>query len=101
MTPKSLFLGDKPRAQRFRDALTPDMQYALLVAFNEFCFSELPSSSSPERVMWANAMREGAKKYIEVLTSLGDEHIQRTPPARGGLLDPDATYQKRHARPTG
>jgi hypothetical protein len=101
MTPKALFLADKSRAQRHRDRLQAvELHEDLLTAFNELCYSELPSSTSPERVMWSNAMREGAKRFIETFLTLSDKPVPRTPSKTGQLLNPDASYQQRHGRPT-
>lgn len=98
-TPKQLFIADKPRAQRHRDRLSVELEQDLQTAFLELCYSELPGCSSPERAMWANAHREGARKLIEIFLTLGDQPSQRTPPTTGQLQNPDAAYQKRHGRP--
>lgn len=103
MTPKQLFQSDKARARKQQEiASDPLIQQNLHTAFNEFCWSELPSCQHPERAMWANAMREGALKFISVFLHLGDQQEPRKNPATTGqLIDPDASYRKRHARPIG
>lgn len=103
MTPKEQFRLDTERMRRHQAIVDqPELKANLLVAFNEFCWSRLPASESPERSWAANAMREGAQKFIDTFLTLADQPATRkNPHAAGQLEDQDADYRTRHARKDG
>jgi hypothetical protein len=100
MSPKELFQRDEESAGRHRDmAHSSPVQAALMAAFNQFCW-ELPKPDNPQTSWAANAMREGAKQFIDTFTTLADSPKRRERPPTTQLEDPDANYTTRHARPS-
>ena len=71
-SPKQEFQRDKQRLQSVVRMLeTPELQAALLAAFNNFCWN-LPPSENPQHGWNANCKRAGARAFLEELNSLVD-----------------------------
>lgn len=71
-TPKQEFQRDKQRLQSVVRMLeTPELQAALLAAFNNFCWN-LPPSENPQHGWNANCKRAGARAFLEELNGLVD-----------------------------
>lgn len=71
-TPKQEFQRDKQRLQAVVRMLeTPELQSALLAAFNNFCWN-LPPSENPQHGWNANCKRAGARAFLEELNALVD-----------------------------
>lgn len=99
MTPKTEFQKDEARVRAHQQLVDSQvLKDGLMVAFNELCFSELHGSTTPERVLWENAKREGAKLFMNTFLHLADRPVQRTPSKTGQLENPDARYNERYGR---
>lgn len=71
-SPKQEFQRDKQRLQSVVRMLeTPELQAALLAAFNNFCWN-LPPSENPQHGWNANCKRAGARAFLEELNGLVD-----------------------------
>jgi len=79
-TPKADFQRDKQRLQIVERMLeTPELQAALLAAFNNFCWN-LPPSENPQHGWNANCKRAGARAFIEELKGLVDVRESKKTP---------------------
>jgi len=77
-TPKQEFQRDKQRLQSVERMLeTPELQAALLAAFNHFCWN-LPPSENPQHGWNANCKRAGARAFIEELNGLVEMRKEKT-----------------------
>jgi len=79
-TPKADFQRDKQRLQIVERMLeTPELQAALLAAFNNFCWN-LPPSENPQHGWNANCKRAGARAFLEELKGLVDVRESKKTP---------------------
>lgn len=81
LSPKKQFLQNQQRAVKVKQLLDdPDMQAAILAAFNQLCWT-LPGSDNPQAGWNANCRRSGARAFIDELTAIADEPAPKKPVA--------------------
>lgn len=78
MNPKQEFQKNQQRLNELKRLLeNQDLQAALLVAFNNFCWN-LPASENPQHGWNANCRRQGAKALIDELNGLVEMRKEKT-----------------------
>lgn len=90
-----MFQGDPIQVERAKKLLKDQQFEALLhTAYNEFCWSHMPIAQDPQQSWAANARRQGARDFIDVLLSLADPAKRIERPKSGQLEREDARTPK-------
>ncbi len=101
MSPKELFLTDQTKAEPHRRLMADSrVREALLVALNEHNWN-LPVADNPQTSWAANARRQGAQDFLNILLALGNPPSKREPIKAGRLESEDATTIRIDTRKPG